>query len=36
MTEYTEEWHDEAVHALVDLGLPEDEAEQQVEDYIDL
>jgi hypothetical protein len=36
MTEYTEEWRDEAVQALIELGLPEDEAEQQVEDYIDL
>lgn len=32
--EDTEEFREQAVEALMGLGLPEDEAEQQVEDYV--
>ena len=29
------DFKEQAIQALIDLGLPEDEAEQQVDDYID-
>ena len=34
--EYDEEFVEQAVAALMDLGLPEDEALAQVEDYYNL
>ena len=33
--EYDEEFREQAISALLDLGLPEDEAEMQVDDYIE-
>ena len=33
--EDTEEWHEMARQALIEIGLTEDEAEMQVEDYVD-
>lgn len=32
-TEITEKFREEAVAVLMDLGLPEDEAEREVNDY---
>lgn len=34
--EFTEESREQALKALKDLGLPEDEAELMVDDYIDM
>jgi len=32
---HDEEFKQQAISVLMDLGLPEDEAEMQVEDYVD-
>jgi len=34
--EDTEEWQDQAKQALLDIGLTEDEAERQLEEYIEI
>lgn len=34
--EFTEEFREQAIVALKEIGLPEDEAELMVDDYIDI